>query len=553
MKILARSALLAALALLLCGPAVRAGEIRTSSEWKKLKREIQEDLYSKFKDKRFEAVRRLGEANYIKAVQTLVSLLERENPRLAILERKVRENLREIQRLTKLAQNQGNRLHVDDIQKLKTLRAELREINRQMLRENDVRDLVVWGLARTTDEASLRWLRSRWSKGGRTALALLEAFGFMRFPGVEDELAEAARHDDPQMRVAALQSLGRHDLRKAWDAMLAALDDDFWQVRSTAVAWMAAQTTASEPFGRPVLGAVRMVLGRRAGLAVVDRLIDALGRETGRLRGDIDDLLRRIVGRSFQGDHDLWKSWWAANRKEVLAGGAGQEHGAARGALRTVSFYGIRSLSKNILFIIDVSGSMEWKSPVAPGKEEGEAAPAQDPNLPVGTGPEDDRKISIAKWELKRAIGQLSEDARFNIIYYNHEVKLFAPKMMAASLPMKKRAFAFIDGVKAEGGTNIYDSLVRAFTLGGGERNDKKNFENSVDTIFFLSDGVPTQGKITDIPLILKDIRERNKVRRIIIHAVGLSTKSDKPEEQSKLDEFVRKLAEQNGGRYVKR
>jgi hypothetical protein len=544
-----RPALLLILSFLfLCPLGTAQAEIRTSAEWKELFSELKGALYSKFKRKRIKAIRRLGEANYIKAVQTLVTLIEKDNPRLAILEVRVREILKEIQRLSKLARNQGNRLAPSDINKIKVMQAELREINMAALREGDMRELATECLTRTTDEESIKWLRGRWKKSSanRAPLAILKAFGFMHFPGVTEELRQGTVHRDPQLRVQALWSLGIHGPLAAWKTMREALLDDFWQVRATAVDWLRSELRTCFPLGRPLAALVRREIARAIGLPTVGRFIEMMGAETGRLRGDIDALLLVLVGRSFSGDHELWKSWWAVHGSDVLAGKSVDPHdGKGAGALRTVSFYGIQSLSKNILFIVDVSGSMNWKSPVAEKADKDGATPQ--------AGPEDDKKISIAKWELKKAIGLLDDGARFNIIYYNSKVMLFSSKMVKTTKASRKKVLRFIDGMRAEGGTNIYDALVKAFNLGGGEGKEKKNFSQSVDTIFFLSDGVPSVGKLTDIELILKDIRKRNRLRKIIIHAIGLSTKTDKPEEESKLEEFVKKLAEQNGGKYVKR
>jgi len=546
-----RPALLLTLSFLfLCPLGMARAEIRTSAEWKKIYSELKSALYSKFRRKRAKAIRRIGEANYIKAVQTLVTLIERDNPRLAILEVRVREILKEIQRLSKLARNQGNRLAPSDINKIKVMQAELREINKSALREGDMRELATECLTRTTDEESIKWLRSRWKKSSpnRAPLAILKAFGFMHFPGVTEELRNGTVHRDPQLRVQALWSLGLHGPLAAWKTMREALLDDFWQVRATSVEWLRFELRTCFPLGRPLAALVRREVARAIGLPTVGRFIEMMGTETGRLRGDIDALLLVLVGRSFSGDHELWKSWWAVHGPDVLAGKSVDPHdGKAAGALRTVSFYGIQSLSKNILFIVDVSGSMNWKSPVAKKAEGGKDNPEPPAN------PEGDKKISIAKRELKKAIGLLDDGAYFNIIYYNSKVMLFSPKMVKTTKASRKKVLRFIDGIRAEGGTNIYDALVKAFNLGGGEGKEKKNFSKSVDTIFFLSDGVPSVGKLTDIELILKDIRERNRLRKIIIHAIGLSTKTDKPEEESKLEEFVKKLAEQNGGKYVQR
>ena len=134
-------------------------------------------------------------------------------------------------------------------------------------------------------------------------------------------------------------------------------------------------------------------------------------------------------------------------------------------------------------------------------------------------------------------------------------MNVYSPKkMLTASKAVKTKTFAFIDDIKAGGGTNIYDALLTAFDFGGkGGSDRKKLLSKSVDTVFFLSDGVPTAGKLVNTDQILRDIALRNKTRNIIIHAVGLTTETDKEEEKSKLADFVKKLAEENGGNYAQK
>ncbi len=64
-----------------------------------------------------------------------------------------------------------------------------------------------------------------------------------------------------------------------------------------------------------------------------------------------------------------------------------------------------------------------------------------------------------------------------------------------------------------------------------------------VDTIFLLSDGAPGTGKYVATDDILRAVRRENQTRRIAIHCVSVGMDS----------QLLRKLAEQNGGRYVRR
>ena len=66
----------------------------------------------------------------------------------------------------------------------------------------------------------------------------------------------------------------------------------------------------------------------------------------------------------------------------------------------------------------------------------------------------------------------------------------------------------------------------------------EKNYKSGVDTMFFLSDGAPSDRNSDEI---LEEVRMRNRLRKIRIHVIAILNYSTP---------FLRKLAEQNGGVY---
>ena len=65
----------------------------------------------------------------------------------------------------------------------------------------------------------------------------------------------------------------------------------------------------------------------------------------------------------------------------------------------------------------------------------------------------------------------------------------------------------------------------------------------AVDTIFFLTDGKATEGRLTENDAILREVRRLNRTGQIKIHSIGVGYLHDK--------KFLTALAEQNGGDYV--
>ncbi|MFZ5516184.1 MAG: VIT domain-containing protein [Candidatus Zhuqueibacterota bacterium] len=127
-------------------------------------------------------------------------------------------------------------------------------------------------------------------------------------------------------------------------------------------------------------------------------------------------------------------------------------------------------LNKDILFVLDVSGSMSGE------------------------------KISQAQDALTYCINRLGQNDRFNIITFSTETTLFRDALVLAA-EHRNDALQFVRQMGAQGGTNIGDALARALTF----RFDAER----AGSIVFLTDGLPTVGE-TDITAILKQTSERN-------------------------------------------
>ena len=209
------------------------------------------------------------------------------------------------------------------------------------------------------------------------------------------------------------------------------------------------------------------------------------------------------------------------------------------------SVYGIESRSRRILFIIDVSGSMKEILKSSKG-------------TPTGLNPEDYEelnatKIDIAKKELKRAVKSIEVDAWFNIIAFSTNIVLWKEKMVRGDMSTKNEAFAFVSDMEAAGGTWAYGAFQEAFRIGGIGVLDK-NYDPAVDTIYFISDGAPTDNdmdkpQLQDPEVVLAAVHEWNKVGKMVIHTVAIDPRAG----GSTFIDFMKKLAHQNGGEYTQR
>lgn len=248
-------------------------------------------------------------------------------------------------------------------------------------------------------------------------------------------------------------------------------------------------------------------------------LIRFLAREDiGRLRTDAHEALRSLTGQAHGPYAEPWASWWkdaeAGFRMPPAPSDAASEGPQGKG----VTFYGITTFSERILFILDVSGSMDKPS--------------------VQDKPQPDRMTS-AKKELLGAIFNVGNGHRFNVMVFNHEVLPWQPGMVLATEDMRRKAKEWVEARQPVGGTNIYDALEAGFAL-----SLRATGEPPLDTIFFLTDGTPTAGKVQDPKQILADVAQWNRSARLTVHCIALGEADH---------EFLRALAKLCGGTFLQR
>jgi len=147
-----------------------------------------------------------------------------------------------------------------------------------------------------------------------------------------------------------------------------------------------------------------------------------------------------------------------------------------------------KQMKKNILFVVDRSGSMSGK------------------------------KIEQAKSALKFVLNNLNEDDLFNVIAYDSEVESFKPELQKYSEKTRKQAIGFVEGIFAGGSTNINGALTTALAM--LQDNKRPSY------VVFLTDGLPTAGE-TGLTRIVANAKKNNKVRaRIFNFGVGYDVNS---------------------------
>ena len=149
---------------------------------------------------------------------------------------------------------------------------------------------------------------------------------------------------------------------------------------------------------------------------------------------------------------------------------------------------GTTALNKDIIFVVDKSGSMEGD------------------------------KIAQVKTVFTKIISDLPPDDHFNVIFFDNTIKTYSSTLMEANLKNKTDASNFVNGLDAVGGTNINQALLDS--LGMFDNSSKR-----VPIIVFLTDGEPTEG-ITSPYVIRKNIKEANKAQ-VSIFAIAFGIQDE--------------------------
>ena len=165
---------------------------------------------------------------------------------------------------------------------------------------------------------------------------------------------------------------------------------------------------------------------------------------------------------------------------------------------------GTTALSKDIIFVVDKSGSMGGD------------------------------KITQVKKVFTSIISDLPPDDYFNVIFFDSAMQTYSGTLMEANTQNKADAANFVNSLDANGGTDINQALLDA--LGMFNTSSKR-----VPIIVFLTDGAPTVG-ITSPYVVRNNIKEANKAQvSIFTIAFGI-------EDEANYD-FLRALSLENYGK----
>ncbi|XP_039726970.1 inter-alpha-trypsin inhibitor heavy chain H2 [Pteropus medius] len=165
-------------------------------------------------------------------------------------------------------------------------------------------------------------------------------------------------------------------------------------------------------------------------------------------------------------------------------------------------------IPKNILFVIDVSGSM-WGI-----------------------------KMKQTVEAMKTILDDLRTDDQFSVVNFNHNVRTWNNDLVSASKTQIADAKKYIEKIQPSGGTNINEALLRAIFILNEADNLGMLDPNSVSLIILVSDGDPTVGELK-LSKIQKNVKQ-NIRDNISLFSLGIGFDVDY--------DFLKRLSNDNRG-----
>lgn len=306
-------------------------------------------------------------------------------------------------------------------------------------------------------------------------------------------------HKDWRVREILVDAIATKQGDDADEALLAAVTDKHPTVQGTAI---------------------RALAARRC-VKAFDAIIAVLEKTEKRRDEPWLDAQTALV--SMTGNKDIakaadWKNWWGANKatydpKKVPVVGA---HSVGDTAIRDApKFIGLEVLSKRVVFILDVSGSMTLKDTPPEGGKRGKSMEPGDPGY--GDTPIECMRMYRLQTALEDCITKLPEDTKFSIITFSSQVLEWKNELAPANAKNKAEAIEFAKGMHAEGYTWTDTAIERAFEF------------QDANTFYLFTDGIPQRGKNPDnspqmIPQqeVIDKTIELNRIRKVKINCIGI-------------------------------
>ncbi|MGQ0615184.1 MAG: HEAT repeat domain-containing protein [Planctomycetaceae bacterium] len=375
------------------------------------------------------------------------------------------------------------------------------------------------------------WKQAQSKDGSRSVVrrvAILDALGLAGDAAGARPLLESVllREKEASLRIAALEALLRYGPEST--KLLVPLLDD-----------------ANPVVRRALVQGVRGAEKRDA--AFLAPFARALATAEGALRGDLVGALESLTRQEFGYAPARWAEWAREYQAEIDAGRFRAEAVEVIETKReaipdAVSFYGIATASRRIVYLIDGSLNLSVPSDVEfqrtryilhwPGSARDWHA-AHPPHR------------AIVGRQLARSLEAFPEQGLFavGVLHADFDTEfLGAPQPVPPSARIRREIEEAIAKLPARGWCAQLEGLMAAMALGG---RDPATADGFADTVFLLADGSPAGGRYMTAESVLAAFRRLNRFRRVTVHAIRICNAKEEGET------LLKGLAEASGGSYV--
>jgi hypothetical protein len=342
----------------------------------------------------------------------------------------------------------------------------------------------------------------------------------------------AAESSNAKMRIAAMDALGLF-------GNAAGTTIPQWERNLMHSAWQVKVATTD---------AFRAIGDRQA----VDALIGRIDSEGGRVHDAIRRAIKALTGMDRDWNREEWMRWWQKAKgladleekmkEELEKEGKKPEGGAdAPGERRTVAgpgksgpptYYGIRLYTRTVGWIIDYSDSMNQGFQVSDVWQKR-----------LGRAYKGTTRMEVCKEEVEFAIRELDPRTRINMVFFNDRVRVWQDFPVPAATA-GENAIGAVRALSPSGQTNHYDALREILEIDTPNSSWRLDFPDTPDTLFFLTDGTPTDGEITKPDELLAWFRERNRFARLRVHVIAMGNTG--------IDlDYLSALAKENDGEFL--
>lgn len=398
------------------------------------------------------------------------------------------------------------------------------------------RELLLAALARCPDAALFladdAWKRADKTDGRRSIarrVAVIDAVALAGGEPARAFLEARLAEDDSSLRIAALEGLLRSG-QSSRAALRPLLDDPAPPVRRALLEEIAAHGAGDAGWIEPVL----------------ERFPQRDGRELALCLAALEALTKQRFGY----EPAKWKEWLAIYREEIAKGAFDKEkieiqEVAPAPPPESISFYGVRAVSRGIVFLVDGSQHM-WM----PADLDVERTRFRDDWPGVRNKWESDHPSHLGTLlrEFERTLRSFPPDARFGVavLYGRLSLQTEGDKRLLKPVPRDvATAMKLLERIAGRGWCSPYLGLEEAARLAGMPADETDFADARADTVYLLHRGDPAGGRYMTPESALAAFRRLNRFRRMTVHTLRISDFKEPAET------FMKGVAEASGGTYV--